>query len=75
MRQRGQHDRLNIKTMIIHSVSFGLFLLSISLWAAAYVVYLVQGAQGKGSFLLDLMSTVLQVCSFASQCLLCVIFL
>ena len=64
-------ERLSLQTLLIHSASFGLFLLSTVLIAVSYGIY-VFNSDSKSFNLWS--NIVYYSLSFVSQCLLCAIF-
>ena len=66
--------------MAIHAAAFGLFIVSVVLFTAFYLNYFVSflTTQNGGTMLANFEETIalgfMFVCSFISQCLLCVIF-
>ena len=64
-------DRLNLQTLVIHSTSFGLFLVSNLIVAVFYSRYVFNHYDLNGSLISEIIDFVL---SSISQCLLCAIF-
>jgi uncharacterized protein YacL len=63
-------ERLNLRTLVLHSTSFGLFLISTAILAVFYSIY-VFTHNSKPAVVSNIIYLIL---SFISQCLLCVIF-
>lgn len=70
----GADSKVNIKTLVIQSAAFGLFLISATAYAAIYVVYLLSEKRPLAERNLLIAACVLSVFSFVSQSLICLIF-
>jgi hypothetical protein len=62
----GGNTTVNIKTLIVQSAAFGLFLISISFYAAIYVVYILSEQRPMAETTLLIAACILAVFSFAS---------
>jgi len=74
---RDEREQLNLKTLVLHSSAFGLFLISVVIFAFYYTLYVFSLNSPKYLKRMDHVfaaNTFEIVCSFFSQCLLCVIF-
>ena len=66
---------VNIKTLLLQSAAFLLFLVSITVFGVAYTLYTVTEGNNDFFYKFFFVSEIaLQTCSFLSQCLICVIF-
>jgi hypothetical protein len=65
-------ERFNLKTLVIHSTSFGLFLLSTAILAVFYSIYILTEGRKVNAALWS--NIVYSILSFISQVLMCVIF-
>jgi hypothetical protein len=67
-------ERINVKTLLLHSATFFLFAISVIVVLGFNIILVIYPCRSKPALWYIESITIIQVVSFVSQCLLCVIF-